>query len=232
MTQHRKGGRAPSQASPAYPFREALWEKMSQLEEGTVFTPDMILEGFPPEAKKDFAYMNNHEHVALSATWHTAIREGRFNRLLPDPEKVVASWAQAHAISSPVLFGDWHASRIGLYPWEPIAGYRFRASAGLATDVVLSLGHMRLRIEPTGPMTWLASDEPTHLLARAFYDMPHKTFGLNLKNWIGNDYTRKEQVKRVMDFLQEQDSGWENTPIHWRAERPTHLAQMMKDTLG
>lgn len=226
-----KGGRSPAICSEKNPHRDALWEQMSSMGEGEIFKPETLLQDFPSEAKKDFLYMDGHDHVPIGQGWHVAIKESPFNRLLPDPIKVVQSWSLKHSYGAPLLFGDWDAWKMKLYPWEPFAGYRFRLPHYTGNEQTLLLGHMRLRLHSPGAMTWLSQDEPEYELPRALYDIPHKTLRDHLKRWIIADHSRLAKLKAAIDFLHEQDESWHNTSVHIRQEQPSVVATLVKEAL-
>lgn len=221
-----KGGRpTPERAGLVLANRPVLWERLQVLPEGTVFHLDAITEGLDEAAKTDLEAMIGYDLVPVHKNWYTAIREGRYVRLLPNAEKVVESWCGLHDWGTPTLFGDWWAHRNGLYPWEPIAGYRFRVTAPGA-NTTLTLGHMRLRI--VSCPAWLEGTEPHIQVARALCDMPHKTLAGDIHKWLqgGENGQRRLWLTQALAHLQSvQEGDWETAHPDARGWKPLEVAR-------
>lgn len=226
---HRKGGRTtPIQAGLGLAHRDAIWDLLKVLPEGSLFRPEVLLADMPSEAKVDFVRAVGHDHVHVSDGWHTAIKEGVHNRLLPNPTLVAKAWCDLRQWGEPVEFGDWTAWREGLYRWEPIAGFRFRVTAPNA-DSVLALGHMRIRIQ-SGP-TWLMQPDMPHRLVQALVDMPRKTIKHDLRRWIHTAHSRRAQLLEALTIMEGLDEAWEASTLPFKGDRPSYVARIVREAL-
>lgn len=220
----KKGGRkTPAAAGLTLEHRDTLWERLQARPEGSLFKTEDII-GDDKHMGDDFAAMRNHDYVHVNDGWLTAVKEGAHVRGLPNPRKVAQDWLNRFDHHDTVVeFGDWTAWRVGLFPWEPIAGYRFRTKTPQATSV-LFLGHMKIRVVH-GP-DWLRDDSKQGQLFRALHDMPHKTFGLNIHTWAKGEEGLKK-LKALRPYAIEHDAAWEE----WEDEetkgiKPSSLIDM------
>lgn len=204
----KKGGRkTPAAAGIMLMHRNDIWAELEKLPEGQLFKAEDI-NSKNPQWGEDFGQMRNYDYVHVNDGYLVATKEGRTVRGLPNPTKVAHSWlARFNHHDTLVEFGDWTAHRMGLYPWEPIAGYRWRCDTPKAS-AVLSLGHMKLRIE-YGP-EWLRDNTKEGKLFRALHDMPTKTLGYDIYSWVntGNE-NRKQQIEDLRAFTSQHDDAWE-----------------------
>lgn len=224
-----KGGRpTPIQAGLLLDHRDAVWERLKELPEGSLFRPDQLLMDMPNEAKVDFVKTLGLDHVHVSDGWHTAIKEGVHNRLLPNPVLVAQAWCRLHGWGEPVEFGDWTAWREELYKWEPIAGFRFRVPNDNA-ESVLALGHMRIRIQ-TGP-SWLMGQDLPNRLIQALVDMPRKTLKHDLRRWIHAAHSRRHDLMAALDLMDGLDEAWESNTSVFKGERPSAVAHQVRQAL-
>jgi len=225
-----KGGRlTPAEAGIKTTHRDILWGMLTALPEGSIFRPKAFTEGLEAGALEDLLATTGYDHLHLSDGWHTPVRETAHVRIAPDPIKVVDTWCAHHQWGTPYLFGDWLAHKHGLYPWEPLAGFRFRVPAP-KVDCVLALGHMRIRIQE-GP-SWLMDNSPQGELLRALTDMPHKTLRINLRQWLPTAPQNRAHLDQVLETLDALDEEWRDCEAAGKGERPSVVAGLVRSALG
>jgi hypothetical protein len=217
-----KGGRpTPEQAGLKLAHRDALWARVCALGEGTVFQGHTIMDGLPEDAQADLAGMVGYDILAVNKDWYTGVLEGAYVRVLPNPLKVVQSWCAAQGWDQPTLFGDWAAHRTGLYPWEPIAGYRLRTPTP-GVNSTLTLGHARIRIFSCPP--WLEGDTAVLETVRALVDMPHKTLAADLRRWLAKDEGNATLLASALEHLSSvDDAAWDRAQPEARGWRPADV---------
>jgi hypothetical protein len=217
-----KGGRpTPEQAGLHLDHREALWNKLCQMDEGTVFQWDTVLDGMPEGARDDLAAMVGYDLLSIHKDWYTAVREGAYVRMMPNPIKVVESWCAVQGWEQPTLFGDWAAHKMGLYLWEPIAGYRLRTRTPNVHSTLV-LGHARIRI--VSCPSWLEGDTDVLDTVRALVDMPHKTLAVDLKRWLAKGEGNGALLDAALVHLAGvEDSLWDRAHPDARGWKPADV---------
>jgi hypothetical protein len=226
----QKGGRpTPQDAGKTLAHRDLLWDRIQTYPEGALFKAEEIT-GDDRALMADFAAMRDHDYVHVTDGWLTGIRETTYVRMLPHPQKVAQSWL---AIKAPddhlVEFGDWCAWRMNLYPWEPIAGYRFRCATP-KIDTILALGHMRMRIE-SGP-AWLRDETPAGELLRALHDTAYKNLKPELHRWLLNEKERKIDLLQEAKALAEAaDVAWHLQDLAQHGPRPSLCVDIVDEVL-
>lgn len=220
-----KGGHPlPSLRPDLEAAREALCAWMGALPEGEVFTRAQALEALDGDGLEAFDAIQGFDHFALPQGFHAAVREGRYVRTIPDPERTARSWCAAVGWGEPVAFGDWTGWQDGLAIHEPLAGRRFRVDMPGA-DATLSLGRARVRVLHGLP--WLMDPTPAGRVARALCDLPHKTIDADLARWAaGPEQTgRRALVETAIAILDEaNDDAWRTAKGDGRGWRPQEAA--------
>lgn len=157
------------------PMRSALFERLSAMEEGTLFQLGEVARD--KAEYDDLIALRDFDYVHVADGYFTPIIETRHLRRLPDERLVIASWAKLKELQL-VETGDRAAYRIGARQWYPIEGWRFHSSG---KDEVLSLGHMKIRLHASPD--WAREETPRGTLLRCLCDQTTKEAVSTLK-WI------------------------------------------------
>jgi hypothetical protein len=227
----KSGRKTPQQDGKNLKHRDELWDKINTFPEGTLFKAKSILENLDSDYASNFNDMKNHDYVHVCDGWLTPIVETKNLRRLPRATIIAHKWAERFS-DTLVEFGDWSALKNGIYPWEPIEGYRFR-SEKKETQATLSLGYMKIRIY-AGP-DWLKEDTPENVLLRSINDMPIKSLGGDLFKWLtrGQGINEKEKLfKKTEELAASLDAQWEITDEAIRDRRPTEIMTMAKEAIS
>lgn len=229
---NKKGGRpTPENAGLKLQHRDKIYEHLLIAESGSLFKLDDIINEMGTEIANDLVAMKDYDFVHVRGGWHTAVRDGKCVRMLPNPHTVANNWADIHQ-DKLVDFGDRIANKNGWFPWEPIEGYRFRCTRPETTGI-LTLGRMKLRIEIAVP--WLVDDTPLGIMYRSIHDLPQKGLGRYILPWLAGNDKKKDKLtpnlEALRQYAESYDDEWHRTDHDIRGQRPIGYVDTIKEMI-
>lgn len=152
-------------------------ERLSSLPDGEVFLPAELFANDEGLLAAFYA-LRDHDHVAIGAGFHVAIRETCYLRRLPPAQAVMRSWAARFGFRT-VEAGDWAACRLGITPWEPMAGC---AALSSGPDTHLQMRSIRMRF--IHAPDWMLEEGKEQDAMRALLSISEREFASTIENFL------------------------------------------------